>query len=299
MRRLRPVLINLFDALDIQSKMIKTKEINTVKVRPIRLENQDTREVKGADLFNLLYANISLVARKNSGKTTVIFKILKETVDKDTHVVVFGGTSNTDPAWIAIKTWLEEHEIPHTFYTEIVSPKGVNMLQTYIEAFKEVPEEPEEEEKPKAVKYDDVDPELSVKVRKKRAKKYQTPAYFFVFDDMSAELRNSNISVFLKQHRHWKTKVLISSQGAKDIRPDSVKQIDYLLLFGGLQDNLKELYEKLYNFTDYETFEKCYKFATAEKYNFLYIDFKAGEFRKNFNERIIIDTKKTNDGQDS
>jgi len=64
--------------------------INREVVKAVALiDKQDTRPVKGSALFRLAYANIFLCARKNSGKTSAIYKIIKECSGRNTTVIAF------------------------------------------------------------------------------------------------------------------------------------------------------------------------------------------------------------------
>jgi len=57
--------------------MIRIKKINNEKVKAIPIETVSPDKIKGSAIFPDLYCNIFLVARKKSGKTSTIFKILK------------------------------------------------------------------------------------------------------------------------------------------------------------------------------------------------------------------------------
>jgi hypothetical protein len=111
----------------------------------------------------------------------------------------------------------------------------------------------------------------------------------FVFDDLSGELQNKYISVLLKQNRHYKAKVIISSQYYNDITKQTRQQIDYILLFPKIPiERLETIYSELDLSIQYAIFLKCYQYATKGKYNFLYIDVRDEQLRKNFNQKFII-----------
>ena len=57
---------------------VKLRQINKQFVRAIPIPNEDTRPIKGFDICEEPYANIFLCARKKSGKTSAVFKIIKE-----------------------------------------------------------------------------------------------------------------------------------------------------------------------------------------------------------------------------
>lgn len=66
--------------------------------------------------------------------------------------------------------------------------------------------------------------------------------------------------------------------------------MDYCLAFRNLsEDNSKKLHNTLDLNIDYETFEKIYRVATQDLYNFLYIDRVNCMFRFNFNYEVNVD----------
>ena len=84
---------------------VATRKVNNVKVRQIpRLGEEDKRPIKGCELCAQLYANIFLIAKKESGKTTVIYNILDRCAGRDTMVFAFVSTLNNDANWAAILT---------------------------------------------------------------------------------------------------------------------------------------------------------------------------------------------------
>jgi hypothetical protein len=264
--------------------MFKLEKINDKTIKKINIPTIETANILGSDLFPSLYANILILAKKNSGKSTVIYNILKECADKDTHIIIFSATHQKDATWGAIKEYLEKNEIKSTFHDDIIED-GINLIELYLNHMKLV--EPEEDPIKQSfydVQYDDAEKKLVVKTRKKREKKFISPAYIFIFDDMSMSLRNPFASILAKQHRHYKAKVITSTQYIHDVSPDMIKQQDYILLFGSIdKDKLAILYKHIVLPIDFEKFLEIYLFITAEKYQFLYIDINKSTFRKNFN----------------
>ena len=60
-------------------------------------------------------------------------------------------------------------------------------------------------------------------------------------------------------------------------------------MFGGYpEEKLEKLYDKLAISENFDVFQKLYKHATSEKYNFLYIDVRNNKYRKNFNIELKI-----------
>lgn len=128
----------------------------------------------------------------------------------------------------------------------------------------------------------------------KPVKKYITPEYIVIFDDLSGKqgTRDPWISKFLKKNRHYKAMTIVSTQWSRDLAPDSLGQSEYFILFQGMDP---DMLEKIKHDTglriDLPTLVRIYKDATKDKYNFLYIDVKRAQFRKNFDEVYKIQSK--------
>ena len=89
--------------------MLSIQKINKEIVTPIDVPKVDKSKIKGFELFDELYANIFLLAKKKSGKTSTIFKILQKCSNKKTNIIIFSSTVHKDPNWLAIVKYFEEH----------------------------------------------------------------------------------------------------------------------------------------------------------------------------------------------
>lgn len=152
--------------------------------------------------------------------------------------------------------------------------------------------EAEERKKRKDEKPQDVTKQLfnteEEKGEKERKPKKVAPEYIFVFDDMSDSLRDKSISALIKRHRHFKTKVIFSSQYPNDLAKDARKNIDIFILFSGhSEDKLMEVYKNMELKIPFGLFTALYEDATEEPYSFLYVD-KGGEYRRTFNEGYFL-----------
>lgn len=270
---------------------MKIEEINNILVKKIPIEKPDDRSILGSDLFPEIYSNIYLSAKKKSGKSTVIYNIIQKCVDKYSSVFVFCSTFQKDLNWIAIKDYLDKKGIPNEFYGSIKSDEGVDQLKTLIDIM-----QTEEENENKSDEEDEPEDqillfnehEIRVRVKKKKPKKI-SQKYLIIFDDISTELKNPNISHLLKTNRHYKSKVIISSQWLLDLQPQARRQVDVYLIFSGINDEkLESLYINADLNIDFEKFKDIYREATKEKYNFLYVDSSNCKYRINFNREIIF-----------
>jgi len=275
--------------------MLKTKKINEKVVKPLNVPKVDPERVKGYDLFPEIYCNVFLCAKKKSGKTSVIAKILKECCDKETKVICFCATHNRDPSYVAIKNMLESKEIEAHFFDSIVDENKLDKLEKIIEELKknesedeEEEEEQEQEDKDKVCLFFDEGENVKIKIKKRKPKKI-APKIIFIFDDISTELKNKNVPRLLKTNRHFKSKVIISSQYPNDVEPGSRRQFDYWILFKGHSDEKLEIVHQNASLSDeYKHFKKIYDYATEGNYNFLYIDTTKNKYRKNFDSEIIF-----------
>jgi hypothetical protein len=285
--------------------MIRLQKINHEKVKPIKINNlaNDNRKWKGHKLFENNLSNIFLCARKKSGKTSTIYKILKDCANRDTNIIVFSSTCYKDSNYIAMKKYFKNKEIPFICNESLIDEDKANLLENFLNEIKvnnkdESDSEDEEKEEDKYIN----DLQVSMFGRginedeeepSKKKSKYKTPNYIFVLDDISTELKNKAVIKLLKQNRHYNAMVLISSQYMNDLDPQSRRQLDYLILFKGHRpDKLEIIYKDTDLSIEYETFLDLYKNATEKPFNFLYVDIRNDEYRRNFNYKYIIDENK-------
>jgi len=277
----------------------EAKKINNVQVKKVQLhEVEDHRPVKGADLFEEIYANIFLCAKKKSGKTSTIYKIVKECMGKKTKVIAFVSTIHKDATWKAIRKYCEgkgNEFIAHTSLKE----DGEDLLDKLVEELKDEAEIEDEdknldervrrlEKKLCPLSYDG-DSDDEHKEKKERKEKYRSPEYLIILDDLSSELKSKSLVSLLKKNRHFKAKIIVSSQYLNDLLPESRKQQDYFLIFKGQpKAKLEEIRRDGDVGLEEEEFRDVYQFATEERYSFLYIDTHNNTFRRNFNYLVQI-----------
>lgn len=287
--------------------MIKAKKINDAEIKPVVLPEQP-KNILGSHLFCCLSANIFICAVKQSGKTVNIKFILDNCANKNTHVIIFCGTVNNDPMWKIIKDSLKKRKIKYSAFTSIFTDSGTNIVETLIKTLQEGADiddneyDPEDEKlqrqseylvKSNIINFGDPIPETIVEVNEKPKKKKMIAVdYIIIFDDLSSELKNSVIPKIMRIHRHFSTKIIISSQSYLDTDPKIRKgNLDYVLIYGGIPESVMEkIYEEqsIETVMPFEAFFKMYKHATAEKYNFLFID-RNKKFRKNYNKEYEVE----------
>jgi len=283
--------------------MIKVKRINNENVAPVKFVDvvDDPRPVRGRDIFPEIYSNIFFCARKKSGKTCAIAHIIDKCSTTETRVIAFVSTLQKDPTWRAIEDLCHRRKIDFTGYTSI-KDEGTkeDILKSIVDTLKKTTGE-EKEEEPKSqrgrgiITDDDDDPKLGKKAKKP---KELAPRIIFIFDDLSGELHTPSFTEFLKMNRHFKCKVLISSQYWNDVSLQARKQINYVLLYRGLSksmNKLRDIYDNCDLSISFELFVELYRFATKDKFHFLYIDVDNSEFRKDFSHKVELSELEGND----
>jgi len=120
-------------------------------------------------------------------------------------------------------------------------------------------------------------------------KPFLSPEVIIITDDLSNELKTPSLRSFVKRNRHYRCMNIISTQYLLDLLPESLKQIDYLLLFKG---QTREKLEKIKSdgdlAIDIDKLEAIYKSATSAPYGFLYIDTRNEQYRRNFTDRYNV-----------
>lgn len=278
-------------------KKILLETINHERVLPIPMVGGgpvDNRPIKGASLFPEIYSNIFICSKKKTGKTSVIFKILKDCVGRDTNIIVFCSTLHKDQSYKSMRKYFEQKGNSFIGYTSF-KEDGVDQLFELVKHLQDKAEQEEEEEdkevpvvKP-TIKLNFGDPEEDEKPKKKKKEKFRAPEYVIVCDDISGELKNPALESLLKANRHYKMKVIIASQWVHDMNPAQIKQMDYILLFRGHPiEKLKKIYVDADISIPFLAFYKMYKTATSIPYGFLYIDTNNEAFRQCFNRKFHL-----------
>ena len=192
---------------------------------------------------------------------------------------------------------LEKKGIPVLSYTHFIDDDGYNILDDFLKELEQ--EEEIEEEAPKLngnmmtgdgmlLKFEADREEEKKPDKKPYVPKKSVPKYILVFDDLSSDLRHSSIIKNLKSNRHRNIMNIISSQYFLDLNTGVMSNLDYLIIFKGQdEDKLEKIHKRLDLGISLDTFKKYYDYAVEEPYNFLYIDIRNDEYRRNFNEKLI------------
>ncbi len=278
--------------------MSRVVKINNCKIEipQSHLELQKKKKWKGKDVFDVRYWVTGVFGKRRSGKTTLIYTLLKKFCTKNTIVLFFVQTFNKDVSYDSIREFLDSNGINYMSFGNIVED-GVDNIETFLEANDKGEEDKEEAKGDNGVKqtkfsYVCFDPtEISEKPTGKKGKKPVEVEYIIIFDDMSNELRHKSVSRLLKNSRHFKSKIIISSQSISDIHPHSWAQMDYICLFKNYNDeSIEFLYKKIEPNLSFEQFLNLYHNITKGKTgilnNFLLVDRANEEYRINLDKKI-------------
>jgi hypothetical protein len=160
-----------------------------IVVTPVKIGEgeKQTKKALGWRLFPEPYGNIFLLAQKQSGKTTVIYNIMKHCCNEYTkRVYIFASTVHVDPIYKEMITMIEDMGVEVEQHTHFIE-NGHNVLKGIIREFQEEAEKGEPAEiygmvggdRGSAICRFDEDPK-----KQKRESKEIVPEYFFIFDDL-------------------------------------------------------------------------------------------------------------------
>lgn len=244
------------------------KKISDFEIKPIK-QDKNKKIIKHSFLFNDEYPNIFISASKGSGKSTLILRIIENMAVKrrgdnelSTNIYLFSSTYQNDPVYKKLIEICQKMKINITIYNN----------DNYDEIFEELLPILDE----RAQKYDQMQ------------NKYIYPLSIIVWDDI--DIRNHYIYEILRTNRHNKICNILSSQNYKDLHPNSRSNLNFLLLFNMTPLQAEKIHEEqLINYINYETFLNIFtSIKKLNKFNFLYINTKNGEIRKNFNYVIKL-----------
>lgn len=271
---------------------MELKEINKVSIN-VPIHKGTGEKHKGYELFDIKYPNIFLLGKKRSGKTVIIYNILKKMIQKHHIVYIISSTVNKDDNWKTITDFLDTKGIQYETYHSIKEAEIDDIIAGMQEPDIESDDEEEStitQEKPFGLWTLPRPGEITKSgLEKKKKKKPKPPEYWFIFDDLSTELRNTSVEKLLKKNRHFKARTIISSQYLNDLMPASRLQLDYVLVFPNLpEEKLEELRRNTDLPLTFDQLKKMYKKATEKPFNFLYVNTRTPDYRVNFNQQFSL-----------
>lgn len=276
----------------MNDKTIIKRKINNVQVSPVFIAEPAKDKIKGYDCVPFKKFNTFLCAKKASGKTNVIFEILKQKAGKNTSIIVFSSSFYNDNMWRIIEDYFEKNGIGLIGYNSLKSD-GNSILGEFIKKMQAEGRGIHNDSK--VDEEDDVFVERGGKVEKlKKPKpkpkpkkpKLESADYIFVFDDLANELKNNaDLRYWITYHRHFESANIISSQFFKHLYKENRANMDEFILFPGMSsETLKDIHKECGLSISYDVFEQLYNDACSKKYNTLVFEPSLNRFRHNFDE---------------
>jgi hypothetical protein len=279
--------------------VFEEEKINNIKIKPVVLVDNGGEKIRGANIFNLKCWICYISARKKSGKSSLISNIIDKTTNKKTTIWLFCSTFKIDKTWIEVIKNLEDKGYVVNCFESIVDGSGkksINNLEVVLDDLAQGGDGmkiPEKEPEP------DIYDRFGIKMKsmgsifkeqsvpRKTKNKIQTVSNLFIIDDLPQQLKNPAVDRLCKTSRHSNSNVIISSQYCKDLSPQSITQIDELVVFKGYnEEKMLHLHKLLDLAIPFELFMKIYTHCVEDPFSFLTLDVRKEEIRKNFNTMI-------------
>jgi len=127
--------------------MIEKTVINDIKIRPVKKPYIDPSKILGYEYFKSPYAQVFISSRKESGKSTIINNVVKNSVSKYTTVIFFVNTIERDHTYVDLLKYLDKKDIPHVEYHTFKGEDGEDLLRSTYELMKEETEKIKQMEK--------------------------------------------------------------------------------------------------------------------------------------------------------
>jgi len=249
----------------------------------------------GYKYINHAYPNILLLAKKNSGKTNIIYNLLKRCANASTEVIIFCPTVDLDSTYKMIIDYLDSKNIPHQQF------KNLDNLETLLLSYDpknkliDVKDDSEDDSEEEPFTPTDCLSQIEVKEKPTKEKKrplpkskFIVPEHIFIFDDLKEKMRNKVFNELIATNRHYNAKVIISTHSITDLLPGARSCLDVMCLFPKIPiDSLYKLFEDVELSTDHNEVIDLYKQATEHDHNFLYVDIRRELYSFNFDKKII------------
>ncbi len=307
-----------------------------------RVKNETQKKFPGSEIFDYRWFNLYICAKRRSGKTVLIYNLLKKFVRPNTIVLFFVSTFYSDANYEAMRDFLDKKNIPYEPHTSIRDERGTDQVRAFVRALQE---EKREEQIRKDLKkqkknasdvithWDTVDPEHTVifdkpesknielpgnpndpwkdehdllqqgllftsmdnplqPPNKRKKKPREEPEYIIIFDDLGDELRTTSLVELMKRSRHFRCKIIISSQNLFDLPSQGINQLTYAAIFRHMPlDKVEKIREKLTLDISPEKMQEVYLKYTQKPYDFILLDVLKDQIRYKL-KQVVYDAEK-------
>lgn len=287
-------------------------------MKPVITQKFNPKTVRGYDYFPDPYNRIGLISRTKGGKTTVIYRVLEETLPPKSKVTIFCPSVKTDKTYKKMIQMLKKKKCQVATYPHFMEDKHSildDIVQNAEQSQPSLQNSKESEERPPIMEFLDTIPKMrqprldfgnsqQIAEKPKTKKKSQSTTkkskklaaeHVIIIDDLSSACREKSLTRLLCKARHLKLRMFVSLHSISNLHPDGIRQMSNLLLFPNInKDKICELVDKCGISFKNDTKSNphlwnIYSHATRENYNFLNIDRQEMTFRRNFNELYKID----------
>jgi hypothetical protein len=216
------------------------------------------------------HQNVLMIARKNQGKTTLIWDMLRR-VHRDLskpggggasrmRVIIIAPTHDKDKrGWLRIKRWLTETGIMFFAHDDFWIDQGYGRRQNLLREFE------------------------------RSARPDSNLVFVQCIDDQSFSGRDRSLASLITRNRHSGTITLMSMQTEKLVLPSAFPNFDDIILLHGCgQETIKHVCDKGLVKLPWELLWDLYENNTKEQYSFLVINKDANEYRRNWDVRLCM-----------
>lgn len=280
---------------------INEKQINDIQIKPVdKPKDKNAKNVLGYDWFPLSTANVGLIARKGSGKSTVVYHAIMKCIDKDCQVIIFSPTQKFDPTYVKLEKELTKRGNTVVQLNHFIDDNGVNLLEQLLvllerNAELERQRKLDDDDEGKVVLFDSPQEEEKLKTGKiKIRKKKESAKFCMVFDDLSNLMSHKSVSRWLTKSRHYLARNFIVLHDVVNLSPMGICMLDNILVFPKVSEHrVQEIAEKCglqfkQDKRGHSFLIDLHKKATDEPYSFLYIDINKQQYRKKFDKQLVF-----------
>lgn len=270
---------------------------------PFDSSNLSKKKWKGKNIFpGREYWCSAILSKRRSGKSTLVYNLIKSFSDKNTIVILYSSSINKDKIYDSLFKYLQEEQIPYQKNTHFIDDEtGANYLSTFMATTLGKGKEKGEEEKPSLCEVDIdrqrlnagetlqdiIDNPSFCSKEESEEKEESKEKYIIVFDDLGSDLRDPSVTKLLKVSFHLRAKIILSSQSITDLAPQAHHQLDYVFIGPNFNEaSVKQTWERIQPPEEFSVFLAIYKEVTKTPYSFLLIDRLMNEYRKNLNFNV-------------
>jgi len=120
-----------------------SKKINDYKIKVPRIPGGKVKDWKGKDLFDVRYWVASVLGKRRSGKTSLIYTLIKAFANKNTRFIFFVPTFYRDDSYQVIRDYLDRKKIKYQDFQSI-EEDGINNLDVIMKVFEREGKEEED-----------------------------------------------------------------------------------------------------------------------------------------------------------